>query len=110
MENEFKKICGLCGCFKEHAKRFNKKGIKVMTGKKCISCNSKGNNIKLKNKEYYKNYYVDNIETFKTRDSVRYQVKKLLKLQNTVVLDIEIENANNIIIEDIIDQISEIVV
>ena len=51
-----------------------------MSGKRCIKCCSKANNLKLKEKEYYKKYYIQNAEKMKENDKKRYQRNKELNL------------------------------
>jgi hypothetical protein len=47
-----------------------------MSGRKCIKCISKANNQRLKEKEYYKKYYIANAEKMKANDKLRYQRTK----------------------------------
>lgn len=47
-----------------------------MSGERCIKCCSKANNLKLKEKEYYKKYYIQNAEKMKENDKKRYQRNK----------------------------------
>lgn len=79
------KLCLECNQIRKFNMRINKAGLRVMTGKNCIACKSTKNNMKLREKNYYKEYYENNMETFKQRDRVRYQ---RLKQLNTVSFDI----------------------
>ena len=81
------RICATCNLLKKHNTRINKAGVKCMTGLKCISCSSKINNQKLRDRKneagetsnYYADYYKKNVETYKERDRIRYLKKKGLK-------------------------------
>jgi hypothetical protein len=66
------KVCQTCGMEGKHQLRTNKEGKVVIFGKKCIKCKSQQNNQRLRDKNYYKTYYANNIETFKARDKARY--------------------------------------
>ena len=76
VENNIKiKICKTCGCSNE-TNKFN--------SKECIKCISKRNNAKLKEKSYYKIYYIENKDAILLHDRKYYQeVKKprLMKLK-----------------------------
>ena len=55
VKNDIKiKFSTVCDCSSEYNK---------FTGKRCTKCRSKYNNKKLKEKQYYKNYYDENKET-----------------------------------------------
>lgn len=86
------KLCTLCGEIKRFNMRTNKKGERVTTGKKCISCCSSLNNIKLRSKQYYKTYYVENAEVYKQRDRERYLRKK--ESQNLVSFSLTPNNTD----------------
>ncbi len=62
------KLCKKCG----NSSEFHK-----FCGKQCIKCRSKLNNERLKEKNYYKQYYELNKEDFKIHDAKYYlEVKK----------------------------------
>jgi hypothetical protein len=65
------KLCTLCN---EVNKFKIVKG--KMSGRKCIKCVSKKNNEKLKEKGYYKTYYLEHAEKIKQTDKERYHRNK----------------------------------
>jgi hypothetical protein len=99
------RICATCNLLKKHNVRINKAGVKCMTGLKCISCSSKINNQRLRDRKneagetsnYYSDYYKKNVETYKERDRIRYAKKKALK--NGAIPDIIPEVIPNTISE-----------
>lgn len=73
-ENDIKiKFCIICNCSSE----FNK-----FRFKRCIKCASKINNEKLKEKQYYKQYYDENKELLLENVAKYYIEIKKPKLQN----------------------------
>lgn len=79
VENDIKiKICKVCA----NSSEFHK-----FKGLLCCKCASKKNNEKLKEKQYYKNYYDENKESFKIHDAKYYlEVKKPLILSKKLCL------------------------
>ena len=51
-----------------------------MSGKRCIKCCSKANNLKLKERNYYKNYYIEHADQMKLNDKLRYARNKARNL------------------------------
>ncbi len=49
---------------------------KQLSGRKCVACTSKLNNEKLKERGYYKTYYIDHADQLKHADKLRYAAKK----------------------------------
>ena len=66
------RLCLKCNQVRKFNMRVNKAGLNVPSGRRCIACCSAGNNKLLKERNYYKQYYADNIETFRERDRIRY--------------------------------------
>jgi hypothetical protein len=67
MENiENKKICRLCGSTEN---KFQPKRHQ------CIKCRSKGNNVKLNEKKYYKTYYQEHKEEILLKQKENYHNK-----------------------------------
>ena len=81
------KLCPLCN----EVNKFKMVNGRT-SGKKCIKCISKANNLKLKEKNYYKTYYIANAEKMKENDKRRYARTKELNLvrftfENRTLLD-----------------------
>lgn len=88
--NLFHKLCSVCNEVKRFPTRVNNKDVVVCSGRRCIRCCSASNNKKLREKEYYKTYYENNMEIFKARDKLRYDKVRKKNLVNFTI------NADNV--------------
>jgi len=91
------RLCLKCNEVRRFNMRTNKAGNHVPSGRRCIACCSAGNNKLLKERNYYKTYYANNIETFKERDRIRYQKAKEKK--NLVNFNITGDNVVPVVYE-----------
>lgn len=66
------RVCTICN---ESGNKFKVVNGKL-SGRRCIKCVSKINNQRLKEKDYYKKYYIANAEKMKENDRKRYQRQK----------------------------------
>ena len=69
------KLCGHCN----EVNRFKIVNGRL-SGRKCIKCCSKANNLKLKERNYYKNYYIEHADVMKANDKLRYARNKARNL------------------------------
>ena len=97
------RLCLKCNEVRRFNMRTNKAGLIVPSGRRCIACCSAGNNKLLKERNYYKTYYADNIEIFKERDRIRYQKAKEKKnlVNFTIIGDnvVSVEEKTNLVLE-----------
>ena len=70
------KLCPVCSRVQKFKVVIHKTKGKQLSGRKCVACTSKLNNEKLKERGYYKTYYIDHSDQLKLADKARYAAKK----------------------------------
>jgi hypothetical protein len=73
---ETHKLCLVCNKVQKFKVVIHKTKGKQLSGRKCVACTSKLNNEKLKERGYYKTYYIDHATELKAKDKIRYAAKK----------------------------------